>query len=166
MFLMIVRFLAIILAALALVPSGAHLLEMPNKMTLARDAYFIAQQLYAGWALTGLLHGLALIAILALAVTLRRDPYRLSLALFAAAMFVAFFAIFFTWTFPANQATSNWTQIPDDWERLRRVWEVSHAVNAVVLFVALCAVVAAAFDLGRDRMRTTPPGRAAYSALG
>ena len=27
--------------------------------------------------------------------------------------------VFFTWTFPVNQATSNWTIAPHDWETLR-----------------------------------------------
>jgi hypothetical protein len=149
----IIRFPAIILTALALVPSGAHLLEMPNKMRLAPEAYFAAQQLYAGWWMTGLLHMAALVIVAILAVTLRHDRGRFVAALLAAALLVAFFAIFFTWTFPANQATGNWTRIPDDWERLRRAWEISHAANAVVLFLALCAVVAAAAD-GRSEAAT------------
>ena len=38
------------LTALALVPSGAHLAALPNKMAMAQAAYFVAQQIYAGWA--------------------------------------------------------------------------------------------------------------------
>jgi hypothetical protein len=34
-------------ATLALVPSGAHLAALPNKMAMAQAAYFIAQQIYA-----------------------------------------------------------------------------------------------------------------------
>jgi hypothetical protein len=30
--------------------------------------------------------------------------------------------------------------IPNDWEQLRRQWEYSHAVNAVVTFAAFCSV--------------------------
>ena len=54
MALRLVLFLAIILTALALVPSGAHLAALPNKMAMAQPAYFIAQQIYAGWALFGM----------------------------------------------------------------------------------------------------------------
>ena len=46
----LVQFLAIVLTALALVPSGAHLAALPNKMAMAQAAYFVAQQIYAGWA--------------------------------------------------------------------------------------------------------------------
>src|SRR5262249_62274680 len=40
----------------------------------------------------------------------------------------------------AHRATNNWTMIPDNWEQLRREWEYSHAVNAVVTFAAFCSV--------------------------
>ena len=36
----VVQFLANILTALALVPAGAHLFELPNKIGLAQEAYF------------------------------------------------------------------------------------------------------------------------------
>ena len=48
--------------------------------------------------------------------------------------------VFFLWTYPANQATANWTTIPNHWEQLRRQWEYSHAFNAVITFLALCSV--------------------------
>jgi len=46
----LIQFLAIMFTALALVPSGAHLAALPNKMAMAQAAYFVAQQIYAGWA--------------------------------------------------------------------------------------------------------------------
>ena len=36
-----------------LVPSAAHLIELPGKIGLDRKAYFIVQGIYAGWALFG-----------------------------------------------------------------------------------------------------------------
>jgi len=51
MALRLIQFRAIMLTALALVPSGAHLAALPNKMAMAQPAYFIAQQIYAGCAL-------------------------------------------------------------------------------------------------------------------
>jgi hypothetical protein len=48
--------------------------------------------------------------------------------------------IFFTWTYPANQATNNWTTIPANWEQLRREWEYSHAANALVTLASFCAL--------------------------
>jgi hypothetical protein len=53
---------------------------------------------------------------------------------------VAFFAVFFTWTFPASQVTANWTTMSDKWSELRRGRECLHTVNAVVMLIALCSV--------------------------
>ena len=58
-------------------------------------------------------------------------------------VFVVFFAIFFPWTFGANQVTFNWKYLPDDWGQLRVAWEYSHAANAVVMLIALCAAITA-----------------------
>ncbi len=44
-----------ILAALALAPLMAHLLELPNKMNLSGDAYLIVQGIYRGWNLLGII---------------------------------------------------------------------------------------------------------------
>jgi hypothetical protein len=38
-----VRFFAVILTALALVPAGAHLFELPNKIRLSQEQYFTVQ---------------------------------------------------------------------------------------------------------------------------
>jgi hypothetical protein len=46
-------------------------------------------------------------------------------------------AIFFVWTFPTNQATNNWTVVPNNWNELRVQWEYSHVANAMVAFSAL-----------------------------
>ena len=45
--------------------------------------------------------------------------------------------IFWTFTFPANQQTNNWTTLPESWERLRTQWEYSHAASAVLNLLAL-----------------------------
>jgi hypothetical protein len=136
-----VQFLALTLTALVLVPVGAHLFELPNKIDLAREPYFIVQGIYRGWALFGIVLLPALVATLALALMLRRQ--RLPFALAAAAFLgiAATLAIFFTWTYPANVATANWTTVPPDWETLRTQWEYAHATNAVITFAAFCALV-------------------------
>jgi hypothetical protein len=47
----VVQFLALVLTALALVPAGAHLFALPNKINLAAEQYFIVQNIYRGWSL-------------------------------------------------------------------------------------------------------------------
>jgi hypothetical protein len=143
MALRLVQFLAIMLTALALVPGGAHLAALPNKMAMAQAAYFIAQQIYAGWALFGIVLFGALGANLALTIMLRRLGRSFGYALASFLFIAANLAIFFVWTFPTNQATNNWTVVSKNWNELRIQWEYSHAVNAVVMFVALACVVVA-----------------------
>ena len=144
MALRIVVFLAIIFTALALVPSGAHLFALLNKIELDRDPYFTVQQIYAGWSLFGIVIFGALIANLTLTILLRGQRPAFHFALLGFLGIAATLVIFFAWTYPANLATANWTEARFGWDALRRQWEYSHAVNAVIAFVALCSVTLAA----------------------
>ena len=107
--------LAIMLTALCLVPAGAHLFALPNKLGLAEGEYFTAQSVYRGWSLFGVVWLLTLLAQLAMLVVLRRHRAALSVGLLGLGLLVAAFAVFFVWTLPANQATANWTQVPAAW---------------------------------------------------
>jgi hypothetical protein len=138
------HFLAIVLGALALVPAGAHLLELPNKITLPQADYFIVQGLYRGWWLTGFVLIAATLVDLVLALHLRRRRAIAGPAGAAFLLLAATLAIFFTWTFPANQATRNWTVVAENWQALRLRWEFAHASGAILTFVALCAAVLSA----------------------
>jgi len=119
MALRLIQFLAIMLTALALVPSGAHLAALPNKMAMAQEAYFIAQQIYAGWALFGIVLFGALAANLAHAMLLLKLGRSFGYALASFLLIAANLAIFFVWTLPTNQATNNWTAVPKNWNALR-----------------------------------------------
>lgn len=141
---MFVRFLAVLVTGLALIAPGAHLYEMANKIHLARDEYFTVQSIYNGWWIAGLLLPLAFLANLALAWTMSDDRTASLLALGAALCIVGNLIIFYFFTHPVNIATGNWTMIPDNWEALRRQWEVSHAVNAGVTLLAFALSIAAA----------------------
>jgi hypothetical protein len=134
----VLQFCAIVLTALALVPAGAHFFELPNKIGLDQHAYFTVQSIYRGWALFGFALFGALFANLALALLLafRHRPWLLPLLAFL--LLGATLGIFFIWTYPANQATSNWTLPTPNWATLRRQWEYAHAVSAVLTFIALC----------------------------
>jgi hypothetical protein len=134
------QFLAIVLTALALVPAGAHLFELPNKIGLSQEEYFVVQSIYRGWALFGIALFGALGANLALAIVVRRQRAPFRLAFLAFLLVAATLVIFFIWTYPANQATANWTVVPANWQELRTTWEYAHATNAVLTFLALCAV--------------------------
>lgn len=138
------KFLAVILTALALVPVGAHLLEMPNKLGLSQADYMTVQSIYRGWALLGVVLVGAVLADLGLAVMVRRDRVSAALAASAGLLMAFTLAIFFALVFPGNRETDNWTLVPANWDVLRVRWEYGHAAEAVLTFVALCAVAAVA----------------------
>jgi hypothetical protein len=67
----IIQFAAAILTALALVPGGAHVLELSNKINLDQAQYVAVQQIYRGWALLGIVLIAALLANLLSAIVAR-----------------------------------------------------------------------------------------------
>ena len=140
----LVHFVAILLAAVALVPAGAHVLELPRKMALSEPDYLVVQSLYRGWALSGIVIVATLIAEIALAWLTSHDRRRFILAGAAGVSTLATLVIFFIWTQPANVATDNWTTMPDNWESLRRQWEYSHAAGAAFALAALAFLSASA----------------------
>jgi len=141
---------AILLTAIALVPAGAHLFAMANKIELSRDAYFTVQVIYLGWWRLGLFLFAALAVDAILVFRLRGDQPAFTFIIVAMCLIAANLVTFFVWTFPANQATSNWTEIPPNWDALRRQWEYSHAVNAAVTFLSLTSLTLATLAARRS----------------
>jgi hypothetical protein len=60
-------------------------------------------------------------------------------------------ATFWIWTFPANQASNNWTMLPADWQRLRPQWEYSHAAGALRTLLALVLLILCTLVALRER---------------
>lgn len=137
-----IPFLAIAFTALALMPAGAHLLELRNKLGLAADEYLIVQQLYRGWALAAVLVVGALLSTAALAYTLGGQP-GFGAALVALGCIVATQVVFWSATYPVNVATENWSTLPAQWQTLRLRWEYSHAASALLNLSALFAACTA-----------------------
>jgi hypothetical protein len=136
--------IAVLLVAVCFVPVGAHLLELPGKMAMDRDAYFTTQLVYNGWAMFGIAEVAAIIAALAFAWVTRDQPIARGLAFASAGLIVASLVAFFALTFPGNVATGNWTVAPDNWEALRFNWEIGHATGAVLTFLSLVAITISA----------------------
>jgi hypothetical protein len=138
----VARALSLLFASLALGPALAHLLELPNKIGLDRDDYLVVQQIYRGWALLGIVVFGALLSTLALVILVRRHARQFAWALGALACLVGTQVLFWTFTYPANRATNNWTTLPATWEALRAQWEYSHAASAALNLAALVALIA------------------------
>ena len=138
------RLAAVLLTATGLVPAGAHLMAMPNKLGLAAEAYLVVQAIYRGWWIGGLFWAAALLANAGLGAVQRRHGEDWRPAAASAVLVALAFAVFLIFTQPANAATANWTHLPPDWQALRLRWEWSHAANAGVLFLALACSARAA----------------------
>jgi hypothetical protein len=145
----ILQLMAILLTALALVPGGAHLLEIAHKIDLDRESYVAVQQIYRGWALLGSILVAAIVVNGLGAVAMRSQTMPMLWSALAAVLLCGTVSVFFGWTFPVNQATSDWTVAPDNWQMLRAQWEYSHVANSIVTFLALCSATAASLSWSR-----------------
>jgi hypothetical protein len=145
----LLRFLSLLFVALALVPAGAHLMELVHKIHMPGAEYLTVQKLYRGWNLAAIVVIGALLSIAALAVSLRGQSPAFGWALLAFACIVATQIVFWTFTYPVNQATSNWTMLPSDWESLRARWEYSHAASALLNLAAVVSTIVAVLSAER-----------------
>jgi hypothetical protein len=146
-----VEFMALVFTALALIPFGAHLLELANKLALDRADYLTVQTIYRGWSVLGAVLLAALVFNLALAVLARSDRRAALLAVLATFLLALSLVIFFVWTWLVNQLTHNWLVVPANWQSLRTRWEYSHALNAVLTLCAFCATAASVSFHDRTR---------------
>jgi len=146
----ILRLAALLLTESAVLAILAHLLALPNKMAMGRADYLVAQQAYRGWALLGVVVIGALIANGTLAALVRASRTEFRLVLIATLCVVLSLIVFFLFTFPANQATRNWTMLPENWEALRRQWEYSHALCALLNLGALACSTLAVVGMAGD----------------
>ena len=145
-------FIALLATALALGAALAHALELPNKINLAKDEYFVVQKAYRGWNQLGYLLVIELIAMLAVAALSRDEPRVLWPTIIAIVSLMAAQAVFWIFTYPANVVTDNWTAVPDQWEDVRARWEYSHLAGAAFQVMAMSALIVAALE------RTRLPG--------
>jgi len=76
MMLKTVMFLALVLTALALIPYGAHLFSLLNKIGVTREQYLVAQSVCSGWSVLSFVLIPAMLVNVALAVMLRGEADR------------------------------------------------------------------------------------------
>jgi hypothetical protein len=124
-------------------------------MSLPQAEYMIVQKIYAGWSLFGIAIVAALFLTLIHTFMARVDRTAFLLSLTAVFCLAATQVIFWTFTYPMNVASKNWTVTPENFEAARRQWEYSHAVNAVITFVAFVAITLSAL-VGKREVATMP----------
>lgn len=142
--------MALLATALALGGALAHVLELPNKIGMSRDDYFIVQRIYLGWNRLAYLLLIELSGMLAVIFLYRAQPNVLWPTVIALSCLVAAQVMFWVFTSPTNQATSNWSQRPANWETLRWQWEYSHLAGAAFQTFAMAALIVAALRRSRQ----------------
>jgi hypothetical protein len=136
-----IYFLSLVFAALALAPDMAHVLELPNKITLSREDYLTVQQMYRGWALLGSVVAGELLSTLVLTIMVREERKAFLCTCIVLLCIIGTQVVFWTYTYPVNHATHNWIMLPENWMALRRQWEYSHATSPVLNLVALVMLI-------------------------
>ena len=140
-------FVALILVALLMGTSFAHVLEMPAKMQYDAALYVTLQKtLYVEWGppnFGGFLEPGAIIATAVLVFLVRRRRRSLWLVLAAmTCLLLAFPVVFFSLVNPSNLAFRSSTPAspPADWMRLRALWEYGHATRFALHLAAFSAL--------------------------
>lgn len=158
---------ALILAALSLAPSYAHLLEAPPRLmkwtpALWREATVFNGQ-FALFARVGAPVEVACIVATAFAAwTVRRRRKVFLPALGACLLFALALLVWFAVVAPANAVLATWTPgpIPAGFDAVRTRWEGGHIAIACVKLVAFALLAIAAANVGRRRWRGLPEPRA------
>jgi len=125
-------------------PRAQRLIALLAVCAIAIATAFAFGRVFVGHGATWELMAVALIsALIASALLARRLRHRTGYgpAALAVVCLALGLILFFTFTFPANRATTNWTVEPANWDSLRTEWEYSHAAAALLYLAALCLLV-------------------------
>jgi hypothetical protein len=123
----------------------AHVLELPNKLSLDGTLWLAVQQhLYRGWGpfLGGPIEIGALATSLILAYVRRRSS-TLRTTLIAAIGYACMIVAFFLLNLPVNAAVESWTSttLPSNWATYRLRWEAGHGIAALLALISLTALI-------------------------
>ena len=147
----ILRFLTIMLVAASMGMALCHLLEMPVRLEYPVDLWVDVTVLQGTYRLFGppvgaTIEGAAWLGSAILAVFAWRRSDAVALTVAGAILMIAAHAAWWVWVFPANGqlAALSPDNLPSDFDSIRRQWEYTHAVRAVLQIAALGCLVAAA----------------------
>jgi hypothetical protein len=140
-----IRLLATVLAALALTMTAAHVLELPQKMSLDAELYSrVNGSLYKYFAVIGgplVVGSIGMTAVLAFLV--RRDRKALRWAALGAGLLGASFASWLALVQPVNEAVGAAAaeDRPQLWMKLRPRWEAGHATGFALHLLGFVSLV-------------------------
>ena len=140
------RPISLALAILTILAPLAHILELPNKLSLDSNVWLAVQQhLYRGWGpfLGGPAEIGALTVNLILAYVRRDDVIAMRLTLIASTGYAGMLAAFFILNLPINTAVAAWTPatLPADWSAYRLRWETGHLIALLLSITSFGALL-------------------------
>lgn len=142
------RFLTIVLAALALTMTSAHVLELPPKMAYGAEMYAaINTTLYRYFAIVGGSYQLrAIVSAIVLTILVRRQPGIFGWTLAGTLLLIAAFVSWLILVLPVNREVAAALQaspstVPSLWMELRERWEYGHATGFGLHLAGFCALV-------------------------
>jgi hypothetical protein len=147
MALKVIRYLSLLLVALTLGLTFAHVLEIPGKLRLDGATWLAVQHnLYVGFGTVGAVVEVAAIVLtwlLVLMVRGRRPAFWWTLG--AAVCVTAGLVDWFLLVAPMNAALAVWTPetLPADWTSYRDQWETGHAIHAALFGLGFSALALA-----------------------
>jgi hypothetical protein len=163
------RFVALLLAALALTMTSAHVLELPQKMRYDAALYTaVNTTLYRQFAVVGAFYTVgAIVAAGVLTILTRGRGPAFGWSLVGALCLLAAFASWLWLVQPVNREVaaalrSGPESVPGLWMRLRPRWEYGHATGFVIQLAGFCALLASVLvDTPRSGRLSRDTGRKA-----
>ncbi len=160
MVLKVIRFVAVMLAALTLGMGFCHLMQLPARM--GWDQYLwvgstVQGGLYNTFGSVGAVIDVAAVialALLAYFVRKRRHPgFRLALA--AVLLFALALVLWWVLVYPVNVELAKWVNgpVPSDWTDYRARWEWGHAVISLLELAGFAALIASVLADTRETLR-------------
>lgn len=142
------RFLTLLLAALALTMTSAHVLELPQKMQYDAQLYSaVNTTLYRYFAMVGGVYSMgSIIAASVLAFLTRKNGSVFGWTLAGALLLALWFTSWLTLVAPVNNQIAAALQsspetVPALWMQLRERWEYGHAAGFVIQLFGFCALL-------------------------
>lgn len=143
------RFVTLLLTALTLTLTSAHVLELPQKMAYDADLYSaVNTTLYRHFATVGAVYTVgSIVAALVLVYLVRRRRAALAWTVAGTICLLLAFGSWLVLVVPVNREIAEALRtapdsVPALWMRLRTRWEYGHAVGFVVELAGFCALLA------------------------
>ena len=143
------RFVTLLLTALALTLTSAHVLELPQKMSYGAELYSaVNTTLYRHFATVGAVYTVgSIVAALVLVYLVRRRRAALAWTVAGTICLLLAFGSWLGLVAPVNREIAEALRtapdsVPTLWLRLRSRWEYGHAVGFVLELAGFCALLA------------------------